>query len=421
MDAPVTGAQIAGGVVYASIGAVPAAFGLYNFALAAAALFHRPRAGQLTPTRRIAVLVPAHDEAALISRCIASLEAQTYPRELYEVIVIADNCTDATASIAATAGAEVLVRDEPDERGKGRALRWAIEQVIEREPPPDAIAVVDADSVAAPTFLECLGRPFEDGAQAVQGESLLIDEGTPASSLRSAAFLLVNRVRPSGRALLGLPSQLGGNGMLFARELLRAHPWDAFSSTEDIEYAVKLRAAGVKPAFAAGAVVESPTAPTADAATQQQLRWEGGKVNVARTHIPHLLRTAVRTRTLLPLDAALELAVPPLGLLAAAGVAGTLVGTLLVLLHVVPFWALVPWLVAVAAIPLYVFVGLAAARAPRSAYRAMLRAPGFVFRKALHAHRLLTFRADTWVRTERAGPDDSAGEGDATTTPKRSA
>lgn len=389
---------------YAAVGAVPASFGVYNCVLSVAAFFHRPSRSRQIPAHRLAVLVPAHDEAALIARCIASLQAQTYPAELYDVTVIADNCTDDTAAIAKAAGATVLVRNEPDERGKGKALRWAIDRVVVRTPPPEAIVVVDADSVAVPEFLERLSRPLETGAAAVQGESLLVDDGSPASSLRAAAFLLVNRVRPSGRAVLGLPSNLGGNGMCFTRELLLAHPWDAFTSTEDIEYAVKLRAAGVRPAFAAGAIVDSPTAPTAEAATQQQLRWEGGKVHVARTQIPRLFAAAVRTGRLSLLDAAVELAVPPLGLLAAAAIAGTVAGVVLLAVGLAPFWALLPWLVAVAAIPFYVLVGLVAGRAPRSAYRALLQAPLFVLRKALRAHRLLGFRADTWVRTERA-PD----------------
>ena len=52
------------------------------------------------------VLVPAHDEATLIARCVGSLKAQTYPADLYELIVIADNCTDDTAAVARAAGAE---------------------------------------------------------------------------------------------------------------------------------------------------------------------------------------------------------------------------------------------------------------------------------------------------------------------------
>jgi cellulose synthase/poly-beta-1,6-N-acetylglucosamine synthase-like glycosyltransferase len=395
-------------VVLAVPGAVVAAFALYQVVLAVAALFYRGRsdpAGASNATApRIVVLVPAHDEAALIARCVASLRAQTYAPDRYEVVVIADNCTDDTAAVAAAAGAEVLVRDEPHARGKGQALRWAIERVLARDPAPDAIAVVDADSIAVPEFLSRLSAPLAEGAMAVQGESLLIDDGSPASSLRSAAFLLVNRVRPSGRAALGLASQLGGNGMLFTRDLLLAHPWDAFSSTEDIEYAVKLRAAGVRPAFAAGAVVDSPTAPTAEAASQQQLRWEGGKVHVARTHVPELLAAALRTRRLSLLDAAVELLMPPLGLLAATAIAGALVAGILLLVGVIPLWPLLIWVVAVLAIPVYVLVGLVAARAPRSAYRALLRAPVFVVRKVLGAHRLFGFRGDTWVRTERA-PD----------------
>jgi 1,2-diacylglycerol 3-beta-glucosyltransferase len=395
-------------IVLAVLGSIVAAFALYQVVLAVAALLGRARrrrpGAPAGPRPRVLVLVPAHDEAALIARCVSSLRAQAYPADLFDVVVIADNCTDDTAAVAGAAGADVLVRNEPDARGKGQALRWAIERVVARDPAPDAIAVVDADSIAVPEFLERLTRPLADGAQAVQGESLLIDDGSPASSLRSAAFLLVNRVRPSGRAVLGLPSQLGGNGMLFTRELLLAHPWDAFSSTEDIEYAVKLRAAGVRPAFAAGAVVDSPTAPSAEAASHQQLRWEGGKVHVARTHVPQLLAAAVRTRRLSLLDAAIELMVPPLGLLMAAAVAGALLAAVLVLFGLVPFWPLLIWLVAVVAIPAYVLIGFVAARAPRSAYRALLRAPVFVLRKALRAHRLLTFRGDTWVRTERA-PD----------------
>ena len=190
----------------------------------------------MRPRKRIAVLVPAHDEAALIARCVQSLQAQTYPSRLYDVIVVADNCSDATASIARSAGADVLVRDEPDARGKGRALRWAFDRVLRRPIPPDAVVVVDADSVADPCFLSALVRPFESGASAVQGESLLAEDGSRAASLRAAAFLLVNRVRPAGRSALGLPCDLTGNGMLLSSELLRAYPWDAFTSAEDLEY-----------------------------------------------------------------------------------------------------------------------------------------------------------------------------------------
>jgi hypothetical protein len=249
-----------------------------------------------------------------------------------------------------------------------------------------------------------------------------MEDGSSRTALRVAAFLLINRVRPAGRAALGLPCNLCGNGMLLDRRLLERMPWSAFTSAEDVEYTVKLRSAGIGPVFAAGAILRSPAAPSAEAGTTQQLRWEGGKAHVARTALPRLAGAAVRERDALLLDAALELSVPPLGLLAGAALAGCAAAVPLVLAGVVPAAVVVPWLLALLAIPLFVIVGLRAAQAPASAYRALALAPALVVRKALGVHRLLRFRGDSWVRTQRADeaaapvvaePDTRAGVLDA--------
>ena len=405
--AAVSGERAAGIVLesaFAAAGGVAALFGGYLLVLAVAATRHR-RGGDCgaQPATRVVVLVPAHDEAALIERCVRSLRAQAYPSGLFDVVVIADNCRDDTAAVAARAGARVVVRDAPGAPGKGRALRWAMDAVLAEDPPPGAIAVVDADAVAAPDFLARLVAPLEAGALAVQGESLLSEDGSPRTALRAAAFLLVNRVRPAGRAALGLPAALTGNGMLLSRELLLAMPWEAYTSTEDLEYTLQLRLAGVGVAFAGGAVLLSPAAPNARAAALQQLRWEGGQAHLARAWLPRLLAGALRERRPALLDAALDLAVPPLGLLAAGVLAGTAAAVALVPAGALPAAVLVPWALALVAIPLYVLVGLRAAHAPASAYRALGRAPLFVVSKALAAPRLRRFSADTWVRTERAG------------------
>jgi 1,2-diacylglycerol 3-beta-glucosyltransferase len=381
-------------ILFTVLGALLALAALYLLVPAVVALFHRQRPHRSRGETRVVVLVPAHDEEDLIAHCVQSFASQTYPADRFDIVVIADNCTDGTASIAAKAGAEVLVRTEPDARGKGRALRWAIDQLLARDEPPDAIVVVDADSTPDPDLLTFLAGRFEQGAEAVQGESLIVGDGSPAQELRAAAFLLVNRARPTGRSMLGLPADLAGNGMLFGRRLLAEHPWSAFSSTEDVEYGLGLRAAGIRPAFARGAIVWSPAAPHGRAAEAQQLRWEGGKLHLARTHIPRLLARG-------QVDAAIELAIPPLGYLAAGAVAVTAVGLALAWLDGLDSWAVVPAAAALLAIPVYVIVGLVAAKAPRSAYVALAHAPGFVVRKALKAHRLLRFRPDSWVRTER--------------------
>jgi cellulose synthase/poly-beta-1,6-N-acetylglucosamine synthase-like glycosyltransferase len=393
-------------VTFAITGGVAAVLALYLLLVVVAALLGRQRISSAASSHAqsaIAVVIPAHDEERLVARTVASLRNQTYPRGLYEIVVVADNCTDETARVAEAAGAIVLVRNDPDSRGKGYALRWAFERVLGREDPPDALVVVDADSVADPAFLAILEARFQAGAEAVQGESLLVPDGSTSGALRAAAFLLINRARPLGRAVLGLPSGLCGNGMLFSRRVLQDHPWDAFTSTEDVEYAVKLRLDGIDPVFARGAIVSSPVAPTARAAEEQQLRWEGGQLHVARVYVPALLFRAVRERRARFLDVALELAVPPLGYLVAAAAVLTATGAVLVVTGLVDAWAVVPAAVGTVALPLYVMLGLWAAEAPASSYRALLGAPRLVLGKVAKAYRLRDFRPDSWLRTERRG------------------
>jgi 1,2-diacylglycerol 3-beta-glucosyltransferase len=390
------------GLILAIVGSFFAAWAVYLVVIVTAALFHRaPGPSRFDPRSRIVVVVPAHDEEHYVGRTVQSLEAQTYPRELYEVLVVADNCTDETAAAARDAGAEVLVRDEPELRGKGHALQWAIERVLERPSPPDALVVVDADSVADPDFLTVLVSRFEAGAEVVQGESLLDEDGSPGAAMRAAAFLLVNRARPAGRSVLGLPADLSGNGMLFSRLVLLEHPWSAFTSTEDVEYTVRLRLGGIGPSFARGAILRSAPAPNPRAAEEQQLRWEGGQLHLARTYVPRLLARALRERRPGLIDTAVDLALPPLGFLTAGAVATAAAAVALDATGHAPGWAVIPAGVAVVAIPVYVLVGFRAGQAPRSAYASLLRSPVFVLRKTSKAYRFVRFRADSWVRTER--------------------
>jgi 1,2-diacylglycerol 3-beta-glucosyltransferase len=387
--------------------AVPA---LYLLTVSVAALFFRAPDTLQRPSTRLIVLVPAHDESALIARCVRSLRDQTYPQDRYRVVVIADNCTDDTAARAAAAGADlVLERLEPAARGKGRALRWAMDRMMAADPAAEAFAVVDADSVADREFLSRLVQPLQAGARAVQGESLLDPGGAGEGGLRTSAFLLINRVRPAGRAVLGLPmTHLAGNGMLLTRELLQQRPWEAYTSAEDLEYSLDLQVDGIALVYASGAVLLSPPAPEGQAAAQQQLRWEGGKFHLARTRLPPLVARAVRERRPVLLGVAFDLAVPPIGWLAAAALAGSVATAAAAAVTVVRVWALAPWLAGLGAIPLFVLVGLRAAGAPRSAYRALVRAPLLVLTKPLGAATLLRSRGDTWVRTERRAPAPGA-------------
>jgi hypothetical protein len=295
-----------------------------------------------------------------------------------------------------------MTRVAPELRGKGQALRWALDRIIARESPPPAVVIVDADSIATPELLLGLVERFEAGARAVQGTYLLSPASPGRLSLSVIPVLLMNWVRPAGFSVLHLPfTQLVGNGMLLAREVLLDNPWTAFTNTEDLEYSLMLQTAGERIRFAGNAVVHGSTAPNAQAAAQQQLRWHGGKVALAKVWLPRLIACAVRERRPSLLGVAFGLAVPPLGVLMAGVVASTVLGGVFMSLGLISVWSLTPLLLALVSIPLSVIIGLRAAKAPVSGYMALIHAPLCVVRMALRAPRVMTFGTEKWVRTER--------------------
>jgi exopolysaccharide biosynthesis WecB/TagA/CpsF family protein len=400
------------GLVLLLAGLPAAAAGAYLVVLALASLRRPPAPAVIAADHaapRLAVIVPARDEEALIGRCVASLRAQSYPRDRLRVVVIADNCSDETAAVARAAAAEVLERSNEDAMGKGHALRWAMSKVLADASPPDAVVVVDADSVAHPDLLAHLGAALVSGADAAQAEYLILDEEeTTRSRLVAAGFLLFHRVRLGGRAVLGLPAFLVGNGMLFSRRLLTDMPWNAFSGVEDLEYTVNLRLAGYRPLYVPAARVAGPVPHGYRGMRGQRLRWEGGRWHVVRSRLGPLLRQAVSRDPGL-LDAAIDLAVPPLGLLTLGVLAGGTMTAVAVALHRAAAWSLSPWLLAVAAILLFVLVGLRSAGAPASTWLALLESPRFLLWKALTYTRLLSgFDPRRWERAERSGRSDQA-------------
>lgn len=284
----------------------------------------RPAPVRGKPQLRFDLVVPAHDEEAGITRTVRSLLAVDYPASLRRVLVVADNCSDATAARARIAGARVLVRDEAALRGKGYALAHAFEQTL-RDGFADAVIVVDADSVVAPNLLDAFSARLSGGAQAVQAASSVLNANDSwRTQLMALGFALFNRVRSLARENLGLSCGLRGNGMCFSTALLRMHPAQAFSIVEDLEYGLALGRAGVRVHYADEASVASAMVSAKAAAGSQRRRWELGRFALARRLALPLLRDAARSSSPLLLDLALDLLVPPLSfvvLYIAAGLA----------------------------------------------------------------------------------------------------
>jgi 1,2-diacylglycerol 3-beta-glucosyltransferase len=348
---------------------------------------------------RIDIVVPAHNEEGEIRQTVESLFAVEYPRDRFRVIVVADNCTDRTADVALAAGAAVLVRNDPDHRGKGYALAYAFQRSLASDR-CDAVVVVDADTIVSKNLLTAFAVRFERGAAVLQAD---YGVRNPASSWRTRlmtiALAAFHGVRSLARERLGLSCGLRGNGMGFSAAVLRAHPPGAFSIVEDLEYGLQLGHAGVRVEYVGEATVRGYMAVTEQASRSQRRRWERGRSALVREHVPHVLREAWRARDWRRLDMAIDLLVPPLGQLLTIAVVGLVTSVALAPLGV--FVAQWLWAASVAGIVVYVLRGWAISGVGATGLLDLMWAPAYVVWKMTLRFTDKGRRPEEWVRTTR--------------------
>ncbi len=279
----------------------------------------------------VVVLVPAHDESRGILPTLRDVRDQLKSDD--QLLVVADNCTDDTAAVAAAAGAQVVERFNDHKRGKGYALDFGIRSL--REGDPDIVLVVDADCRLEEGVIEQLARTCSSTGRPVQARYIM---GAPERaeldhSIAEFAWRIKNDLRPRGLRALGLPCQLVGSGMAFPRQVFSSVDIATGHLTEDLDLGLQLARTGHAPVFCPEAVVRSvfPSNET-DAATQRQ-RWEHGHLSVLAQRVLPFAWAAVRDRNWALLVLCLDAGVPPLVLLAVltmfvlvAGLVGWLAG-----------------------------------------------------------------------------------------------
>lgn len=350
--------------------------------------------------KSLAIIVPAHNEATLIAGTLRSIAAQLTAVD--RLVVVADNCTDETASIAAQARAEVISRTDDARRGKGYALDFAIQHLRSR--PPDIVLVVDADCDVHAGAIDRLARTCETTGRPVQ--ALYTMHAAPDAGFRMRmaefAWAVKNKVRPTGLAALSLPCQLMGTGMAF--------PWQAISAVnlatgdivEDMKLGIDLACRGTPPLFCPHALVTSHFPNSTQGLSSQRARWEHGHLAVILREAPRLLWAAARGRSGLLLALFLDLIVPPLALLGFLTIAAIAAG--LALKSVTSVWY--PLIAATtAAVLLAAAVMMAWSRYGRTIIplSALLLAPLYALWKIPLYLRFVLARQMTWVRSKRDG------------------
>jgi 1,2-diacylglycerol 3-beta-glucosyltransferase len=375
---------------------------LYLLTLTIAAPFGLSRLPLLrTPHHRFAILIPARNEELVLGRLLGSLRSMNYPPGLYDIWVVADNCSDNTAMIARSCGARVRERYDETKAAKGYALSWLLATLENEHQRYDAYVVLDADSVVSSGFLSAMDARLAAGEQILQSYyTVLPVRQTRVELLREASFALVHFLRPTAKTFLGASAGLKGNGMCFSRAVIDRFGWPSAGLAEDVEFHLMLIEAGYRVVFAPEAIVAAEMPSSLTDSHSQNLRWEAGRLATVKAAILILWR-GVRGRNLAMVDAAVEQLVPPLS------VAMILDLTLLILGAL--FGVRLVWLASAAMlIPmvLYVAEGVLLAEVSSGVYLALLSAPIYVAWKALVYARAFAVGANlAWVRTSRAGSE----------------
>lgn len=284
---------------------------------------HATELSTLRPNPRIAVLVPAHDEAGGIRLVLEGLLPQLAPQD--RLVVIADNCSDDTAAIAREVGATVIERHDTQRKGKGYALDFGM-NFLESDP-PEVVVLVDADCRVEEGTIAQIGQQAVVTNQPVQAVYLMDrpTQPSPKDSVSALAFLVKNQVRPLGLRQLGFPCLLTGTGMAFPWLVLRGAKLASSNIVEDMQLAVDLIIAGHPTSFCTDAKVNGILPQQERAAKSQRTRWEQGHMKTALTQIPRLLQAAIQQRRIDLVAIALDLCIPPLSLLVMLWAAGLII------------------------------------------------------------------------------------------------
>ncbi len=347
----------------------------------------------------LAVLVPAHNEGPNILPTLTDVLAQISPPD--RLLVVADNCSDDTATVARTAGAEVIERRDETNRGKGHALDYGIRHLSATA--PDVLIMVDADCRLERGAIGLLAEGAFSTNRPVQ--ALYLMRGSEDSSVNDQVseftWRLKNWVRPLGLANLNCPCQLMGTGMAFPWSILGSVNLATGALTEDLKLGLDLAVRGHMPVFDQSAVVTSYFASSGQGRKTQQQRWEQGHRELILLMVPRLLYKALSSRNLRLLAMALDLAVPPIFLLAL--LLGTLVATTasaaMLGLSLIPFYVSSA---AIAALMLSIVITWIFYGRDVLPPRSLASIVPYVCSKLQHYIRLLAGnRATTWVRTDR--------------------
>ena len=285
-------------------------FWCYQFIISLCALIKlKDKTYIINKNHKFMAIIPAHNEEKVVGNLIESLKKQTYDKNLYDIYVIADNCTDETAKVAKQSGAIVYERFDEAHKTKGYALKWFLKKKIKENADYDAFFVFDADNIVDKNFITNMNKKLCQGEEVVQGYR---DIKNPTDNWITAGYALfywtMHRFYHLARYNIGLSPLLNGTGFMVKFDVVKPNGWETETLTEDIEFSLKQIIKGKKLGWATDAIVYDEQPTSFKQSWSQRSRWTVGHMQCLKIYTGQLAKAVKEHKTLMNFDGLLYIA-----------------------------------------------------------------------------------------------------------------
>ncbi len=282
---------------------------LYILVFSIAGLFYRQRkyvTGKVY--RKIAVFIPGYKEDEVIVEVVGEALKQQYPRESFDVIVIADSFQTETLDILRKMPLK-LIEVSFELSTKAKALNKAMDQLGEDY---DLALVLDADNIMERDFLDKMNTAFEADFVAIQGHRVAKNMNTSFAVLDAISEEINNHIFRKGHRVLGLSSAIIGSGMVFRYDLFRSLMKEATAvGGFDKELELRLLSEGYKIDYLEDALVYDEKVQKAGTFSNQRRRWLAAQFYYFRRDIVNAFRLLLTKGNVDYFDKALQFIQPP--------------------------------------------------------------------------------------------------------------
>ncbi len=222
------------------------------------------------PFAKIAVLIPGYKEDNVILSTAKNILHSDYPKELFEIFVIADSFKRETLNELRKLPVQVL-EVYFEKSTKTKSLNAAFDIIKNSY---DIALICDADNMLAPDFLRKVNRAFSNGAMAVQGKRVAKNIETSFAVLDACSEAINNNIFRKGTYALGLSSAVIGSGMAFDFNTIKKifSEIDAVGGFDKI-LQLKVAEQNIKIHYIESALIFDEKVNSSAAFEQQRKRW----------------------------------------------------------------------------------------------------------------------------------------------------